>query len=315
MKSLKSKVRKIVYKPCKEGQQRNPNTNRCVYIKKSPVKKKTPKSKKLKKLIDKQCKEGQEINPKTNRCIKKRSMKKKSKKLSPKQNYFSAPLRRTSPLLTNNKRFSEPEFYLPAKQKKSIKKVKNVKTIIDKKCKEGQEINPKTNRCVKIIVKKSPKKKKSNLKKSSNNKSMNDDDDDDEDDNDEQAEEYLNHFLDLVDELPFITYKEDIENGDEPYTKDMLIEDIINIISDIHKETNFIVVPDPETMIDIATSKFDNGNKKHNKEVNEFIFGTKRGNDGVFDKIRNLTRQVEKQKENLMENRYHNVDDENDILF
>jgi hypothetical protein len=196
-------------------------------------------------------------------------------------------------------------------KKKSTKKVKQV----DKKCKEGQEINPKTNRCVKKIVKKSPKKKKSNLKKSSNNKSMNDDDDDDDDDNDEQAEEYLNHFLDLVDELPFITYKEDIENGDEPYTKDMLIEDIINIISDIHKETNFIVVPDPETMIDIATSKFDNGNKKHNKEVNEFIFGTKRGNDGVFDKIRNLTRQVEKQKENLMENRYHNVDDENDILF
>jgi hypothetical protein len=80
MKSLKSKVRKIIDKPCKEGQQRNPNTNRCVYIKKSPVKK-TPKSKKLKKLIDKQCKEGQEINPKTNRCVKK-----KSKKLSPKKN-------------------------------------------------------------------------------------------------------------------------------------------------------------------------------------------------------------------------------------
>jgi len=314
MKSPKSKVRKAIDKPCKEGQLRNPKTNRCVYKKKSPVK----KSKKIKKVMEKQCKEGQEINPKTNRCVKKKSIKKKSlkkKSKSPKKNnYFSAPLRKTSPLLTDNRLFSAPAFYLPNKKQKSTKKVKKVMDK-QKQCKEGQEINPKTNRCVKKIVKKSPKKK-SNLKKSLNNTTMkNDDDDDDDDDDDEEADEYLNHFLDLVDELPFITYKEDIENGDEPYTKDMLIEDILHIITDIHKETNFIVVPDPETMINIATTKFDNADKKHNKEVNEFIFGTKMGNDGVFDKIRKLTRQAEKQKEKLMENRYDNVDDEHDILF
>ena len=76
MKSPSKKARKVIDKPCKEGQQRNPNTNRCVYIKKSKVKKSPKKSKKVKILMEKQCKEGQEINPKTNRCVKKKSTKK-----------------------------------------------------------------------------------------------------------------------------------------------------------------------------------------------------------------------------------------------
>ena len=129
-------------------------------------------------------------------------------------------------------------------------------------------------------------------------------------DDDNLEEEYLNHFLNIVDDLPFITYDEDIQAGDEPYTKDMLIEDIISIISDIHKETNIVVVPDPETMKEIADIKFD----KHKKDIKEFIFGSNIGNDSIFDHIRKFTRGIEKQFELNLENKYKNITDD-DILF
>jgi hypothetical protein len=137
---------------------------------------------------------------------------------------------------------------------------------------------------------------------------------DEEDMDEDEDNEYLDIFMDTVDQLPFITYKEDIEAGEEPYTKNMFIEDIVNIIEDIYKQTNYVVVPDPETMTEIATIKFDNMDKKHNKEVNEFIFGTKKGHDSVFDKIRTFTRKIENKREGDMEHKYRNMKDD-DILF
>ena len=117
---------------------------------------------------------------------------------------------------------------------------------------------------------------------------------------DKKAEEYINLFLDEVDELPFITNDNDIKNGDEPYTGEMLMEDIINIIADIYKETNYKLVPDIDLMESVARVKFDNQTEK----VNEFVFGTEKGRNGIYDKIREFTGKIEKERINSLETKY-----------
>lgn len=140
--------------------------------------------------------------------------------------------------------------------------------------------------------------------------SKNDEDgDNDDDEADEEREYYLNLFLEYVDELPFITYEEDKEQ--EAYTKEMLIEDIINIIKDIYEQTEYVLIPDSETMLEIATLKFDNESGKHSKEVKEFLFGTQRGNDAIHDKIREFTRKVEPIRIEKMEEKYKRLEEMN----
>ena len=107
-------------------------------------------------------------------------------------------------------------------------------------------------------------------------------------------------FLDEVDELPFITNDNDIKNGDEPYTGEMLMEDIINIIADIYKETNYKLVPDIDLMESVAKVKFDNQTEK----VNEFVFGTEKGRNGIYDKIREFTGKIENERINSLETKY-----------
>lgn len=129
--------------------------------------------------------------------------------------------------------------------------------------------------------------------------SKNDEDGDDE--VDEEREYYLNLFLQYVDELPFITEE---NKEQDPYTKEMLIEDIINIIKDIYEQTEYVLIPDSVTMLEIATLKFDNESKK----VKEFLFGTQRGNDAIHDKIREFTRKVEPIRIKKMEEKYKRLE-------
>lgn len=278
-------------KPCKPDQERNPKTNRCVkkkVIKKKKSLKKSSKRKSRKFLSDP--------------IIRRRSLIKQNRQ------YVSQPLPSLKNIALSNKCKVGQVFNPKTKRCNKIKKSKKSKRVRksptkSKPCKPDQVRNPATGRCVKNKVVKSPRKK-ANLKISSNDKS-----------NMEVDDELMDHFIGIVDELPFITYEEDIRNGEERYDANMLAEDIINIIIDIHKETGHTVVPDPETMIDIATAKFDNADKKHTKEVNKFIYGTNIGNDSIFDKIRNITRTIEARNENDMETRYKNLNDEDDIAF
>ena len=134
---------------------------------------------------------------------------------------------------------------------------------------------------------------------------------DDEEEEDEESNYYLNLFLQYVDELPFITYEEDIKEGHEPYTREMLIEDIVQIIKDIYEQTEYVLIPDSITMLDIATLKYDNEDGKHNKEVKEFLFGTQKGNDAVHNKIREFTKKIEPNKMKKMEEKYKRLEEMN----
>lgn len=288
-------------KSCSKDQKRDSKTLRCRSIKrKSPTKKSHISCKEGYELINgtcrKDCRSDQYRDLVTLNCRKiTKAPRKKAPKKSPKRKSLSPKRKSPTP-----KRKSPS----PKKVKSPLKCKPGYEMINDKCkkiCKDNQIRDIKTLKCKKIKTskKKSPKKQKS---KSSSGKAS------------EMDDEYLNLFLDVVDELPFITYKDDIEAGDEPYTKMMFIEDIINIIHDLFKQTGHIVVPDAETMLEIANIKFDNGNKKHTKDVNEFIYGTNRGNDGVFDKIRTLTRTLERKKEQELEEKYKNIGSDDEVF-
>lgn len=236
------------------------------------------KKSKRKTRSPKPCAEGKIRNEK-GRCV---NIKKSPKKKTPK-----SPKKKKSPKACKEGQIRNEKGRC-VKIKKSPKK-KTPKSPKKKKspkaCKEGQIRNEK-GRCVKIKKPKSSKKKSS----SSPNSSI--------------IDEYLNIFLEEVDQLPFITYEEDILAGDEPYTREMLIEDIVNIIKEIYdKSGGYVVVPDSELMMEIANNKFDN----HKKDINEFMFGTRRGEDSIFDAIRNFTEPIEKRKAESIERRYKDL--------
>ena len=253
------------------------------------------------------CKENEERNPSTLRCRKKKSEKKR--KLS-KVNVCKAGYE-----------------YINRKCLKT--------------CQPGSIRNISTSRCKKVTVKKSSKRISKSVKRkskspivvrksksksaivvrkspviSSRRSSASSIDEDNEDD--QEHDEYMNIFMDQVNDLPFITYEDDEAAGEEPYSREMLIEDIVNIIQDIYKSSGYVLVPDSETMEEIANIKFDSntkGKNKNNKFAKMFLFGTQKGRDGVVDKIREFTRKIEKHREDLMEQKYKNYQDDDDIVF
>ena len=170
----------------------------------------------------------------------------------------------------------------PKKSKRSPKKKEGYEMVgskMRKKCAEGTFRDEKTLRCKKVKktpVKKSPRKTFS--------------------EEDKTLDEIENTFVEMIDELPFITYDED--NDDEKYSSLDLSNDILEIIKDIHKETNIFFNPDTELMSNIANVKFDNEDKKHTKEVNLFLFGNI--NDGIFDKIKNLKKELYGEYNNVL---------------
>ncbi|MDO4271706.1 MAG: hypothetical protein Q4C83_01835 [Candidatus Saccharibacteria bacterium] len=104
-------------KPCKEGYERNPQTNRCRKI--------VDDDEELDENGLKPCKEGYERNPETNRC---RKIVDEEDELTPcKDGYIRNP--------ATNRCIKDPSLATES-------------TLVP--CKEGYERNPETNRCVKI---------------------------------------------------------------------------------------------------------------------------------------------------------------------
>jgi len=127
-------------------------------------------------------------------------------------------------------------------------------------------------------------------------------------DSDDEYSEYLDEFMETVDQLPFIG--DEIEDG--TYNSKMLSEDIINIIRDIYSKTGFRLFPDYETLEEIGQAKFDN----NKKAIKIWLEGTGRMVDsrdkriGIADKIRDLTKTFEEQEAKQFESKYNRKFDE-----
>jgi len=138
---------------CPPDKELNPITKKCVK-KCSPNKRRVFNETKKQFACYKNCEEGEQINPETNRCVKIKTTQKQAKKTSPKH--------KTPTTDKNEKPGSHecpPDKVLNPITKKCVKKCSPDKRRVFnetqkifaclKNCKEGQHINPKTNRCVK----------------------------------------------------------------------------------------------------------------------------------------------------------------------
>ncbi len=120
-------------RPCPEGQERNPNTNRCRNIEQTST-----------ELVP--CLEGQERNPETNRCI---SVNQATRDLVP-----CAPNQERNPETNRCRLIDQSSRQLvpcaPHQERNpETNRCRNIESASSelKPCAEGQERNPETNRC------------------------------------------------------------------------------------------------------------------------------------------------------------------------